>query len=564
MKYLRPDIETAGKKFSELINDFKNAGTFEEEENALMGINELRNDFKSMHVIASINYSNDTDNKNFSDEQDYFDTNGPLFESLENEYYKVLLDTKFRKALEDKYGKQLLRIAKLVVSSFDPTIVDDLQIENHLESEYTKLVASARIIFQGKERNLQELLPFMESSNRETRKNAFDAYWNFFLENKEHFDNLFDKLVSLRNGMAQKLGNKNFVEMGYARMKRSDYNPEMVKQFRKNVLDFVVPLASKLREKQQKRLGVEKLMAYDIPILFKSGNAVPKGDPEWIMEKGKKMYAELSPVTSDFYNFMLENDLMDVYCRKGKAAGGFCEFIPEYKSPYIFSNMNGTHEDISVLTHEAGHAFQVYMSRHFEVLEYFYSTLETAEIHSMSMEYLTYPWMDLFFDGDTEKFKFLHLNDTITFLPYGVLVDEFQHWVYENPLSSPQTRKLKWRELEKIYMPHLDYGDNQFLSEGGRWQRQAHIYESPFYYIDYCLAQVCAFQFWLKAIRGKNGDFKSALEDYIKLCSEGGSRSFLELVKFANLKSPFEEEVLKQLTNEIEMYLDSIDEKTFN
>jgi M3 family oligoendopeptidase len=281
------------------------------------------------------------------------------------------------------------------------------------------------------------------------------------------------------------------------------------------------------------------------------------------MKNGKIMYDELSKETKEFYDFMFENELMDVYSKKGKADMGYCEYIAKYKSPYIFANMNGTEGDITVLTHEAGHAFQAYASRNYFFKEYIEPSFETAEIHSMSMEFLTYPWMNLFFKHDTDKFKFSHLNGTINFLPYGVLVDEFQHWIYENPGVSPKERNLKWRELENEYMPHLNFGKNKFLEDGGRWQKQGHIYEAPFYYIDYCLAQICAFQFWSRAIHNGDGQYKVALMDYIKLCYKGGSKSFLELVREANLKSPFEDGVIKILAEEVEEYIDTIDDSKF-
>lgn len=563
MKYERPDIEETGKSFTELIKEFKSAITFEEADKIMDKINSIRNDFESMKIIAFINYSNDTNNKSFTEEQDFFDNNNPLFTDYVMEYYKALLSGKFRKELSEKYGHHLFEVAEVSLKSFSHEIIDDMQKENHLASEYMKLKASAKIMFNGKELNLQELEPFMESKDRDERQKAFNSYWKFFDDNKEEFDKIYDKLVFLRNDMAVKMGYKNYIELGYARMKRMDYNEEMVNNFRENVKKYIVPLAEKLRENQRKRLGLDKLMVYDLFYQFKSGNPTPKGDPEWIVDQGKTMYDELSPDTREFYDFMFENDLMNVFSRKGKADMGYCEYIPKYKSPYIFANMNGTDDDITVLTHEAGHAFQAYASRNFHFKEYTEPTMESAEIHSMSMEFLTYPWMNLFFKEDTDKFKYSHLTGSIKFIPYGVMVDDFQHWVYNNPGASPDERKSKWREMEKIYMPHLNYGEIDFLENGGRWQKQGHIYESPFYYIDYCLAQICAFQFWSKAIHNGNGEFKNALKDYIKLCEAGGSRPFLELLKLANLESPFEEGVIKKVVSEIETYLDSVDDSAF-
>ena len=560
MHYIRPDIEKVGKEMRELINKFINAASFIEADQLMDSINKIRNEFDSMKIIAFINYSNDTNNKNFIAEQDYFDNNSPLFNDYIFNYYKALTESSFKKDLTEKYGNHLFEIADISLKSFCHEIIEDMQKENHLCSEYVKLKASAKINFDGKELNLQELEPYMESVDRDIRHKAFIAYWKFFDDNSKVLDEIFDKLVYLRHDMAIKMGYKNYKELGYARMKRMDYNEIMVTGFRKDIKKYIVPLAEKLRVKQSKRLGFDKLMVYDLFLQFISGNATPKGDPVWVVEKGKIMYDELSAETREFYDFMFDNELMNVFSRKGKADMGYCEYIPKYKSPYIFANMNGTDDDITVLTHEAGHAFQAYESRNFQFKEYTEPTMETAEIHSMSMEFLTYPWMNLFFENETDKFKFSHLNGTVNFLPYGVMVDEFQHWVYENPSAKPSERNTKWRKLEKIYMPHLNYGEIDYLEKGGRWQKQGHIYEMPFYYIDYCLAQVCAFQFWSKAIHNGDGEFKKVMKRYIELCGKGGSKPFLELVKETDLKSPFDENVVKSLSEEIEEYIDSVDD----
>jgi M3 family oligoendopeptidase len=311
-----------------------------------------------------------------------------------------------------------------------------------------------------------------------------------------------------------------------------------------------------LKEKQRKRLGLDKLYFYDNDIDFNTGNAAPKGNPEWIMERAGKMYNELSPETGKFMNYMMEGELTDLYNKAGKAPGGYCTFIAEYKSPFIFSNMNGTSDDIRVLTHEAGHAFQGFCSRDFDIPEYRTPTMEACEIHSMSMEFLTWDWMNLFFEEQTDKFKYAHLERALKFIPYGVSVDEFQHFVYENPDATPEERKKAWSAIEKKYLSFRDYDDIEFLKNGGFWQSQPHIYRLPFYYIDYCLAQICALQFWKKAVDDK----KTAWEDYLALCKEGGKYNFTELIKIAKIKSPFEETTVKTAIEHPYKWLSSIND----
>jgi len=559
MEYKRPDMTELKTDFKSLLNKFNKAESCELQKELVKDINNVRIDYESMKSLAFINYSVDTQNKSFNEEQDFFDDSDPLYEDLVTSYYKALINSKYRNQLENQYGSYLFITAELNLKTFNPNIIEDLRKENHLASKYVKLIASAKIIFEGKERNLKELQPFMESMSRETRRKAFEVHWRFFADNSEELDRLYSELVKLRNDMSNKLGYKNFIELGYARMCRSDYDHNMVANFRRQVREHIVPVAVKQRQRQCKRLGLDSLKAYDLPLQFESGNALPKGSPEWIVENGKLMYEELSSETGEFFNFMVENQLMDLYVRKGKANMGYCDYIAKFKSPFIFANMNGTEDDITVLTHEAGHAFQSYSSRDIELKEYVDPTYDAAEIHSMGMEFLTWPWMKLFFKEDTEKFKFNHVNDSILFLPYGVLVDEFQHFVYENPNVSPVERKKMWVNLEKVYMPGLDNDGNEYLDKGGRWQRQGHIYEVPFYYIDYCVAQICAYQLWQKAQR----DHEKAIKDYVKLCKAGGSKSFLGLVELANLKSPFEDGCCKSLIGSVEGWLDGIDDMKF-
>ncbi|WP_097150297.1 M3 family oligoendopeptidase [Ureibacillus acetophenoni] len=555
-QYTRPELEALTKEFRLLIEQFKNADSVEAQIKAIEEINKVRNDYGTQATLVYVRASIDTNDEFYQKERDYFDEISPQFEEVIFEYYQELVKSPFRKQLEEKWGTQLFALAENQIKSFSPEIIELLQKENKLVSEYNKLVASAQIEFDGKTLTLAQLAPYGESTDREVRKKALFARFDFFKENGEKFDEIYDSLVKLRHQIATTLGYKNYVELGYINMNRVDYNAEMVKNFRDQVKEFIVPVATKLYERQAKRIGVEDFKYYDEGLNFLTGNANPKGDAAWIIENGKKMYEELSPETGEFINYMVEHDLMDLEAKKGKESGGYCTFIENYNSPFIFSNFNGTSGDIDVLTHEAGHAFQVYSSRNIGVPEYLWPTYESCEIHSMSMEFFTWPWMDLFFKEETEKYKFTHLTSGLLFLPYGVAVDEFQHVVYENPNMTPAERKQAWKEIEEKYLPHRDYDGYDYLEQGGFWQRQGHIYSSPFYYIDYTLAQVCAFQFWKRS----RENFADAWKDYLHLCGLGGSMSFTNLVKEAGLISPFEDGSVESIIQSIEEYINSVDD----
>lgn len=555
--YTRPNMHEIERRFKELLKQFNEASTFEEQDEAMTAINQVRDEVETLSNLVYIRHSIDTTDAFYKAEQEYMDEAAPIFQEYITDYYRALTGSKFRKELEGKWGKQLFALAELSLKTFSPEVIEDLQLENKLATEYNQVIASAKIPFDGEELTLSQLTPYELSTDREVRKRAFDARYQFMAEHEADFDRIYDDLVKVRTRIAKKLGYSNYVELGYARMSRTDYNAEMVANFRQQVLDHIVPIASRLKERQGSRIGVDELLFYDEGFTFKSGNATPKGDPDWIVENGRKMYSELAPEMNEFFNFMIDNGLMDLVSKKGKQAGGYCTYIPGYKAPFIFSNFNGTSGDIDVLSHEAGHAFQVYESRGLQVPEYMFPTYEAAEIHSMSMEFFTWPWMELFFKEDTDKYKFSHLASGLEFIPYGVAVDEFQHFVYANPEATSAERKAAWREIERRYLPHRNFAGNEYLEKGNFWHKQGHIFRSPFYYIDYTLAQICAFQFWVRL----HDNYEAAWADYLKLCQVGGSKSFVELVKYAGLTSPFEDGCIASVVGDIEAWLNSMDDK---
>ena len=555
-KYERIDIDAVKKQFEELIESFSKADSAEKQCKIMDEVINLRNHIDTMTTLVSIRHSINTADDFYDKENDYCDEISPLLYGFTTDFYKALVTSKFRKELEDKYGKFLFDQAECSLKTFNEEVIPQLQEENKLSSKYDKLIASAKIPFDGEERTLSQMAPYTQSKDRNIRKDAAKKVAEFFSAHKNDFDEIYDKLVKVRTEIAHKLGFKNYVELAYARLRRLDYNAQDVAGYRKQVLENIIPLHSELRERQAKRLGIDKLKFYDEPIKFNSGNADPHGDPEWILNHGKTMYRELSKETDEFFTFMTENNLLDLLSKKGKNSGGYCTYIPDYKSPFIFANFNGTAHDVDVLTHEAGHAFQVYESRGYEVPEYLWPSYEACEIHSMSMEFLTWPWMGLYFENDEDKYKFIHLSEALLFIPYGVTVDEFQHWVYENPEATPEERRNKWLETEKKYLPTRDYGEIDELKEGIFWFRQGHIFGTPFYYIDYTLAQVCAFQFWIKSRENR----EKAWEEYLNLCRLGGSKPFFELMKAANLKNPFNEGTIASVIPKIREFLDSIDD----
>lgn len=567
LPYKRPDIKELKTQFESSLDEMKQQKDAGGQLNVMQQINRLRSDFESQCSLAAIRHTQNTADPFYEEENNFSDENHPIYDEMVTRYSRTLLDSPYKAELEQRLGKQFFRLAEMNLRSFSEEIVEDSQIENKLGTEYIKLLSSAQIPFQGELRNLSQLTPFEESPDRNIRQEALTARFSFFQDKGEELDRIFHDMVEVRTRIARKLGYENFIPLAYMRMSRSDYGAKETAAFRKSVHKHLVPLAEELYQRQWKRIGVEQGKIWDEKYRFPSGNPTPKGDRSWMVEQAKKLYRELSPETDRFFSFMCDSELMDLDARKNKAGGGYCELLPQFGTPFIFANFNGTSGDVDVLTHEAGHAFQVFsclkdwQDRGYQnpLLEYLWPTYEACEIHSMSMEYLAWPWMEDFFKQDTDKYRYAHLSDYLQFIPYGVTVDEFQHLVYQNPEAMPEDRHRMWKETAAKYHPSVDYGGIPYLEKGGFWQRQNHIYKSPFYYIDYTLAETCALQYWSWTQKAP----EKAWESYLKLCKAGGKDSFLNLIQEAGLKSPFEESTLKEVIQKAGQWLSDIDDSRF-
>ena len=556
LTYVRPDLNVLETSMHAAIDRLREATDVDTANNAISEINTLRNQFETASQLVEIRHTIDTRDGFYETEQGFFDEAGPVYQGYVSSYYQALTTHALRSSLESTWGKQLFLLAEASLKTFSDAIIPKLQEENRLASEYTKLMSAAQIEFDGKTLNLSQFGPYLQSADRTVRKAASEARYGYLKEHGDAIDTIYDKLVHVRTDIAKTLGFPSFVELGYARMLRVDYDQSMVENYRQQILETIVPIATSLKERQQRRIGVDSLYYYDEGFAFKTGNATPQGEEAFIIEGGKKMYRDMSPETNEFFEYMLERGALDLTAKPGKAGGGYCTYIADEKLPFIFSNFNGTAGDIDVLTHEVGHAFQVYESRHFTVPEYGFPTYEACEIHSMSMEYFAYPWMEEFFGAQTAKYKFSHLAGGVTFLPYGVAIDEFQHVIYNQPELTPAERRTAWRDIEKKYLPHRNYEENDYLDSGAWWHQQGHVFGSPFYYIDYTLAQVCAFQFyaWMEQ------DREAAWKSYLELCKAGGSESFLTLVERAGLKSPFAPGTVGAAVEPIKAYLSETDD----
>ncbi|MGN0393634.1 MAG: M3 family oligoendopeptidase [Bariatricus sp.] len=557
MPYERPDLEAVKVQLNEFNERLVKAESFEGAKAVFLERETYEKHVHTMRSLVSIRHSIDTRDEFYDEEMNFWNTSGPVLEEYRQEWNKAMLESPFRPQFEEEYGNVMFIKAEMDKKTFSPEIIPDLQKENELATTYEKLLASAQIPFEGNVYTLSQMTSFKNDADDDRRLAAWKAEGQWYKDNQKEMDDLYDQLVHVRDQIGRKLGYDGYTELGYYRMQRNCYGKEEVGRFREAVVKYLVPVADAVCREQAKRIGREYPLSFaDAALKFRSGNPKPCGGPEDILAQGQKFYDELSPETGRFFKTMLDQELLDVFSTPGKEAGAYCESIADYGVPFIFANFNGTQGDVEVVTHEAGHAFAAWLNRDRVPYSQIWPGMEACEVHSMSMEFFAWPWADGFFGEDTRKFKYSHLAGALTFIPYGTMVDHFQHVVFEKPDMTPKERHGVWKELLGIYMPWLKLdGDIPFYSEGEGWQRQHHIYSLPFYYIDYCIAETVALEFWAMIQEDQN----NAWEHYMAYTRQGGSRVFTELLDQAGMVSPFDENCLKKVAEAAKKWLGEFD-----
>ena len=512
-------------------------------------------DYTTASQLANIHYTCDTRDASWKAEQDFFDANGPAVANAQVEISRAFLSNPHVDALTEHFGTTCVAGMKNAVLGMDDRTVDLQKEFNALVSQYQQIYGGALVELDGKQLTIPQLGPYKEDLDPAVRRAAYEAEAGYFDAHRAELDELYGKIVKNLNQQAHVLGYKDYSELSYVRMNRIGYGAKEIKAFRDQVANDVVPLLQKVMAMRAKRTGIEHPTFTDLPIIFKDGNPKPIPGYQARMDAARTMYHELSPETAEFIDFMQDNELFDVESRPGKMSGGYMTSLPSYKAPFIFANWNNTSGDVDVLTHECGHAFEGYVAERDPNVpaDLECPGMESAEIHSMAMEFLTAPWHHLLFGKDTDKYALLHAEDSFVFLAYGCEVDEFQHIMYQNPDLTPDERNAEWLKLEKKYRPWIDFDNLPFYGRGAGWQRQLHIYECPFYYIDYCLSTMAALQFFLLSLT----DHKDAWERYLKLVRRAGLASYTELLETAGLKVPFEDGSIKGIAQQMTDWLEA-------
>lgn len=544
MPYVRPDMDKVKAELNACAEKIRTADSVEAQIAAFDEASELSKDLMTTGSIAYVRNTINTADKFYDAEREFFDQAGPELEESLQAINIALLDSPYRKELEAHYGSLLFKNLEISRRSFKPELIPLMQEASKLEAQYQKLYAGLTVEFDGQTMPLPMLGKYKESPDRAVRRAAFEAEGKVFDANREELDEIYDKLVKNRNAQGRMLGYDNYIQLGYDRLGRNCYGAKELQEFRDQIATDLVPIIAEVKEAQRKRIGVDRLCIYDDKFRFPDGNAKPEGTAEEILAAGKAMYQDLSPETREFIEAMFDGEMFDVLSRDGKAPGGYCTSFPTYKMPFIFSNFNGTSDDVDVLTHEAGHAFAFYRAMHSDIDPNLQEpTIEACECHSMSMEFLTQDYHKNFFGKNTAKYELAHCEDSLDFIPYGCMIDEFQHRMYENENLTPEERNAVWEELEHKYRPWLDMDNLPFYGRYSHWQWKLHVYLHPLYYIDYCMAQTVAFQLWTLSLKDKEAAWKK----YLAFVDAAGTKTFAELCHSAGLRVPYEQGTIKDI-----------------
>jgi M3 family oligoendopeptidase len=530
-----PDRETILARHDAILRRIEGATTWEDAIAAVDMWDALRREMQTWEAFVSLRFHQDTADAERKASSDRSNALKPLLDARDATFKRAVLASPHREDLALAFGAHALALWTCDVAAVDDRILDRLTAESALEDEYVALLAATRIPYGSQTYSLPAIGGFSENVDRGVREATCRAKWAYFDAHREDLDRLYDGLVRERTAAARALGFATFTELGYRRMRRTDYDAADVADLRDEIVRDVVPLCADLVADQARRIGVDRLMPWDYEV-YDDGPRIrpPAGDA--LVVAGQRALAQTDPAFGTFAEMMIDADLLDLPLRDGKAGGGFCTSFSTYGLPYVFANVTDTTHDVNVLVHELGHAFQCYESRYQPLADYLWPTYDACEINSMGMEFLVRPHLDAFFGADAERYRRRHLASFLMMIPYGCAVDHFQHLVYDSPDATPKQRNEMWKSLEARYLPWRVSGGISHIERGGLWQQQRHIYKFPFYYIDYILAKSCALQFWTASL----DDEADAIARYVALAKRGGEAPFQTLVRSAGLRSPFD------------------------
>lgn len=468
---------------------------------------------------------------------------------------KAILENKYFSSLEEKYGPVLRDKLNKSISTGSKAQNERAE-EGDLVSKYQREKAMVRINYKGKELSEGEVIPFFESPIREERIQSRKAVAKAFLEKKELFGSMLERLVSLRDTIAKENGFSNYLEYMDINYSRIGYGEKEMDAFVSEVKEYVVPVLSHIFEETRKRLGLEEMTVADISLMFVDGNAKPSGGADVLKEAAKKMYKALSPEMEAFFTGMLDSHSIDVDFSPNKVSGmGFCTDLKKGMYPFVFGNLDGTSWDVTVFTHEVGHAWQSYASdQNLDLTLFREMPLDAVEIPSKTMELFSYPFAEEFFGKDGDKFRFAHFRNAVKEIVAYTSVHELNTWIYTHVGASFDEINEKWMEIQSSYYPNVSYGEmEEEEKKGAGLLRNMGIFMFPRYLISYVFSEMCAIDLFMEYLKDKD----KALDSYNRLCRVGGSKSYPEILSAAGLEPSYNKGRVKNVMEKVKAYLEN-------
>lgn len=468
---------------------------------------------------------------------------------------KAILENKYFSSLEEKYGPVLRDKLNKSISTGSKAQNERAE-EGDLVSKYQREKAMVRINYKGKELSEGEVIPLFESPIREERIQSRKAVAKAFLEKKELFGSMLERLVSLRDTIAKENGFSNYLEYMDINYSRIGYGEKEMDAFVSEVKEYVVPVLSHIFEETRKRLGLKEMTVADISLMFVDGNAKPTGGADVLKEAAKKMYKALSPEMEAFFTGMLDSHSIDVDFSPNKVSGmGFCTDLKKGMYPFVFGNLDGTSWDVTVFTHEVGHAWQSYASdQNLDLTLFREMPLDAVEIPSKTMELFSYPFAEEFFGKDGDKFRFAHFRNAVKEIVAYTSVHELNTWIYTHVGASFDEINEKWMEIQSSYYPNVSYGEmEEEEKKGASLLRNMGIFMFPRYLISYVFSEMCAIDLFMEYLKDKD----KALDSYNRLCRVGGSKSYPEILSAAGLEPSYNKGRVKDVMEKVKAYLEN-------
>ena len=468
---------------------------------------------------------------------------------------KAILENKYFSSLEEKYGPVLRDKLNKSISTGSKAQNERAE-EGDLVSKYQREKAMVRINYKGKDLSEGEVIPLFESPIREERIQSRKAVAKAFLEKKELFGSMLERLVSLRDTIAKENGFSNYLEYMDINYSRIGYGEKEMDAFVSEVKEYVVPVLSHIFEETRKRLGLEEMTVADISLMFVDGNAKPSGGADVLKEAAKKMYKALSPEMEAFFTGMLDSHSIDVDFSPNKVSGmGFCTDLKKGMYPFVFGNLDGTSWDVTVFTHEVGHAWQSYASdQNLDLTLFREMPLDAVEIPSKTMELFSYPFAEEFFGKDGDKFRFAHFRNAVKEIVAYTSVHELNTWIYTHVGASFDEINEKWMEIQSSYYPNVSYGEmEEEEKKGAGLLRNMGIFMFPRYLISYVFSEMCAIDLFMEYLKDKD----KALDSYNRLCRVGGSKSYPEILSAAGLEPSYNKGRVKNVMEKVKAYLEN-------